>query len=646
MLKLYIFLLLLVPLTLHSQTKKIDSLKLLIGTLSNNEKKLDNIFLLCEERQSIPNDTLGKYALQAGKIAAYLKNTTLSLKAGYYYNICLLKKGFTDSVIQHCDEVLHNLKDKDPGNMLELEFMQLKSLALMRSNLFEKAIAEHFQLLQKAEVTKDTLMQIKAKNGIGWGYMEMSQYTLGIEWFLKALSTAKNNLFYDKYTAVYDNIASCYNNISRFDSALFYINKALTAVGRFSDLTSQANALNIKADIFINTRKTKQAEALLKQALDIRTRIGDPFYIVSDYFQLAVFYAHNGEPQKGISTALTGIEKAKQYHLTSKMPLLYTGLAESYKMAGDVNNYAKTLETIITLKDSLYEKNSAEAVAALQSRYEVQKNQNIIIQQKLDILKRDYFIAGTAFLMLLVIFATIYWYNKYKKRQTVKLREILAIQKENEVSAVTEAEENQRKRIAAELHDNMGSLISFISSNIDWIINAPTPLTKQEQKQRLQMVHETSRGLMLALRETIWALSRDKISLEEFADKLKAYIQGFLQFHPGLHFQSGEELKSPVILKPLLALNIFRIFQEAVNNAIKYSNATNLWLRISSNKSEFEIMLQDNGDGFDSKEVEGEHYGLQIMKHRASEAGLAFTLESDSGSGTAITLSGKNINKN
>ncbi|HEX8277896.1 MAG TPA: histidine kinase, partial [Segetibacter sp.] len=502
---------------------------------------------------------------------------------------CRLKNGQPDSVIKYCDELLNNRDEKKLDYSLEQEFMHLKSLALIRSNLFEKAIGQGFQLLQKSEANKDTLMQIKAKNVIGWAYMELSQHRTAIDWLKKALATSNNDIYFDKYTAVYANIASNYNNISRFDSALFYINKALIAVERFNDLTAQANALNIKADVLINLHEIKPAEALLKQALDIRRRIGDPFYIVSDYFQLSVFYANNGEPRKGIETALKGIETAKLFNLTSKLPLLYTGLAESYKMAGDVTNYAKTLETIIVLKDSIYQKNSTENLAALQSSYEVQKNENIIIQQKLDILKRDYLVIAAVLVILLTVISGIYLYRKYRNRQSKKLNQILELQKQNEISAVSEAEENQRKRIAAELHDNMGAQISFITSNIDWILDAPKPLTDLEQMERLQLVYQTSQGLMLSLRETIWALSRDKISIEEFSDKLKSYIKAFIQLQPQLHFQSREELNLVIMLSPLLALNIFRIFQEGVNNAIKYAKASKLFLKITCSGKDFEI---------------------------------------------------------
>lgn len=622
------------------QTKRIDSLKLsLAGTILPVER-LRAIFLLCEEKQSMQNDTLYAYAQQANRLAVAGKNQVEIFKANFYINISLVKKGMQETAIKNCNDAIQRLSVTNADNQLLLNYMHLKAIALMRGNLVKEAIAENYQLLQKAEALKDTMMQIKAKNGIGWGYMELGQFNDGIRWCRKALATTVNDTYYDKYTTIYNNISSLYNNIQQYDSALYFVEKSLSALRLHDDLTSEANAKNIKADILLNTHQIQPAQRLLEEALQVRMRIGDPYYVVSDIYQLAVFYAHNNQPKKGIATSLKGIETARQYNLASKLPLLYSGLAESYKMDGNMVGYSRVLERIIQVKDSLFEKNSAEALAGLQTQYDVQKKENIIIKQKLDILRRDYLIAGSVMLLVLLVMLAIYLYKVYRRRQHIKLQNLLKEQQEKETTAIYEAEENQRKRIAAELHDNLGAQISFISSNIDWIIYSPTILSEPEQKKRLQMVHETSQQLMRTLRETIWALNRDKIALDEFADKLKAYIQTFLQFQPELHFHSQEKIDTNIILKPLQALNMFRIFQEAVNNTFKYARADNLLLNIRAFDKKFEIHLTDDGEGFDPDKVNGEHYGLQIMKHRAVEAGFIFSLKSTTGSGTGITVSG------
>jgi signal transduction histidine kinase len=644
----FVFLLLALPGLVNGQTKRIDSLKKAINYSSDKQTKLKNLLLLCDERQSLHNDSLYKYAEQAGSLAAALKNDHQIMEATFYKNTSLLKKGLLDTVIKNCDETLKQIALANKNDGVELGFIQLKGMALIRKNLFKEAIAQNYVFLQKAEAINDTLMQVKAKTGIAWAYMELGQNDDAIGWCKKALATSQNSSLFDRYTTVYNNLASSYNNIQRYDSALFYVDKTLKAVQVYEDLTAEANAKNIKADIFINTRQTKQAQQLLEEALQTRMRIGDQFYVLSDLYQLSVFYAHNGQPQRGIATALQGIETARQFNLGSKLTLLYSGLAECYRINGEAVKYAGVLETILQLKDSMYEHNSAEALAGLQTQYNLQKKENIIIQQKLDIVRRDYFIAGSAMVLVLIFMSIFYLYNMYKRRAKIRLDNMIQIQKEKELNAVSEAEENQRKRIAAELHDNMGAQISFICSNIDWIIDSPAPLTETEQKERLQTVHETSQGLMRALRETIWALNRDKIALDEFADKLKAYIQTFLQFQPLLHFQSHEKIESVITLKPIQALNMFRIFQEGVNNTIKYAKAGNITLDIVGINNRFEIRLVDNGKGFNPLAVGGEHYGLQIMKHRASEAGFVFELNSGSGMGTEIIVSGvaEGINTN
>ncbi|MCY7420779.1 MAG: tetratricopeptide repeat protein [Chitinophagaceae bacterium] len=621
-----------------TQTNRIDSLKMLVQKAGTPKQKLAMLFSLCEERQSLHTDSLLKYARQAWSVANALHNNTYMLTANFYANVAYLKTGLQKQVIINCDNDLNALGNSKENEKLRLQIMQLKGMALIRNEQFKEAIDENLRLLTKAEVLQDTLQQIKAMNSIGWTYMEMGQNQNAINWFYKALNTPANEVIFYTYPLVYNNIASSYNNIQQYDSALYFINKSID-VNKY-DLTTLANSQNIKADIFLNLHQPGKAQPLLEAALALRKRIGDPYYLVSDLYQLSVFYAHNQQANKGIATALQGIDMARTYNLTSKIPLLYSGLAESYKMSGDTKGYAQVLENIIQLKDTLFQKNSAEALAGLQASYDMQKKENIIIKQKLDILRKDYFITGSVLVFTVAAILGILFYSSYQSRQKLKLKNLIESQKEKEEKAIKEAEEHQRKHIAAELHDNLGAQISYISSNIDWIIDAPTPLSEADQKNRLKSVHITSQGLMRTLRETIWALTRDRITLEEFSDKLKAYIQTFLQFQPNTHFQSHENITDQIVFKPIQALNIFRIFQEGVNNALKYSKASNLLLNIEAHNQHFNIKLTDNGIGFASEAIGADHYGLAIMQNRAAEAGFSCTVTTALNQGTAICVSG------
>ena len=221
--------------------------------------------------------------------------------------------------------------------------------------------------------------------------------------------------------------------------------------------------------------------------------------------------------------------------------------------------------------------------------------------------------------------AIIVW--QYKSRKYAK--KIKALQLQHEI-------QNERNRISRDLHDNIGSQLSFISSNIDWVLDKE--LDKEEELKQMQAINATAKNVMINLRETIWALHKETITLQEFSDKLKSYIQNILQLQPGLEFRSEEHITNNIVLTPTEMLNIFRIYQECINNVIKHAEASLLQLMIHSDEHSFSIIIQDNGKGFDISAQFPGHYGLINMKHRATEFNARLEVDSKKGQGTIISI--------
>jgi len=203
---------------------------------------------------------------------------------------------------------------------------------------------------------------------------------------------------------------------------------------------------------------------------------------------------------------------------------------------------------------------------------------------------------------------------------------------------IREKIQQERERISRDLHDNVGSQISYLVSNIDWITQHTTD--EQEQQQRLGSISSTAQNMMGNMRETIWALNKTAISLEELSDKLKAYTQHLLEYNKLTKFRSEEQITGGCTLVPADALNIFRICQEAISNAIKHAETTLIVITIQSSQvGSFLIEITDAGIGFDEKEIEIDgHYGLENMRHRAAESSVLLTIHSVKGKGTTVTL--------
>lgn len=202
--------------------------------------------------------------------------------------------------------------------------------------------------------------------------------------------------------------------------------------------------------------------------------------------------------------------------------------------------------------------------------------------------------------------------------------------------------QRERERISRDLHDNVGAQISYLVSNIDWINRHK--IAEQEQQERLGNLSATAQSMMGNMRETIWALNKTAISLEELSDRLKVFVQQQLAYNDVMKFVWEERIANLYEFAPGEALHIFRICQEAVANAIKHSGGSLLTIKLTTPLAGgYEIQIADNGGGFDvnNKGVSG-HYGLENMKLRAEESGANISILAEAGSGSKVIISRSN----
>jgi signal transduction histidine kinase len=623
------------------QTHVIDSLRYQINITGNNKKKLDAIFALCSKRHSLSTDTLYRYASIAKTLSEAEKNKHDIALADYYYINYLIKKGRTDSALSICNKYISLLKNDADENQLYLSFIGTKVGLLIKLNQYKESFAECYVLLNESEKSRDTLSQLLALNDLGWVNMEMNQNREAIGFLNIALQNPAigNTEKYGEYVSfIYSNIAAAYNSIGKNDSAGYFINKAIPLAKKFENLTSFANSLAIKADIMSATKRNREAENALIEVVNIRKQIGDPFFIVSDMSQLAVYYYHNNQPQKGIAVSLEGITMAMQNNLSSKLPLLYDALAQNYYTAGDYKMYGETLKKIITLKDSLYIKNSAEALAEIQGKYEMQKKENIIVTQHLDLIKKNYLLFGSLLLLLLITTSALLLFRIYRKKQKLKLSFMMQEEKRLSSEAVIHAEEKERKRIAADLHDNMGAYATAIIANVDDIMVNK----KHETEPAFTNLKINAIELMSNLRDTIWASYKEKIFLTGISDRFKNYIKKIMQAYPNIHVEVSEVITNDVSFSAIHALNIFRILQEACTNALKHSGASLIDVVFESN-SMLKLSVKDNGAGIIDINYINNGNGIKNMKLRALESGLSLSMEKNEPSGTVIVLTSEQI---
>ena len=209
---------------------------------------------------------------------------------------------------------------------------------------------------------------------------------------------------------------------------------------------------------------------------------------------------------------------------------------------------------------------------------------------------------------------------------------------------------SERERISRELHDNIGSQLSYISNNIDWLAETQGAFSKEEEAKRLCIVNDTAKNLVADLRETIWAMKSESIMLDELADKLKSFLQTQCILKPQMDVVMSENIHKNYSFSPTEALNVFRICQEAIVNSMRHSHAEKICFTIQSGIAEdFSFVIEDNGKGFVQQKSYNNHYGLENMMHRSAESGANLFIHSEPGKGTKVsvtklsTTSGRNL---
>jgi signal transduction histidine kinase len=204
----------------------------------------------------------------------------------------------------------------------------------------------------------------------------------------------------------------------------------------------------------------------------------------------------------------------------------------------------------------------------------------------------------------------------------------------NKKLAVVEMQQKiqkEKERISRDLHDNVGGQLSYVLFSLDGIAEEE----KEKRREITSNVNDSIRNVISNLRETIWAINDEHISINDFSDKFKVYAKNMFR-HTNTQIEFAELIEQNKKLDSLTGLNLFRICQEIINNIFKHAAANKVIVSISS-ADKISIEISDDGKGFDCKETQG-GFGLQNIAVRAKDAGIIINCSSEIGEGTVYTL--------
>ncbi|HOZ51186.1 MAG TPA: histidine kinase [Chitinophagaceae bacterium] len=622
--------------SLFGQTRQLDSLKLIYKQSVSQKEKRITALKICEQFNSLSADSL-QYYVRIG-LALSDKNSAEYFRFKNFYCYYYLKNSKATESNLYLDTLLNEISAFKNFESIRLEILYNKAISLIRDNLYKVGMDTALNLLKASEKIKDSLSVMKSYSALGLANMELENEVEAINWLSKGTRYTKNEILLANVNSLFLNLASCYKVREQYDTALLVINKGLIFTQKLENLTNEANALNIRAGIYSKLKKMDLAQKDLEDALVIRKKVGDTHYMVADMGVLSFFYTFNNQPLKGIDIAQQGIVLAQQTGNIYKLIYLKKGLANAYHGAKQYEKAYDMAFDIMQMKDSLYEHNTEKAIAELEAKYELKKKENIIILQENKLIRSRYTLYVALILLGLGTILAYLIYRNYKHIQQGKMEKALAEEKIHSMKAIQQAEEKERKRIAADLHDNLGSYAAAISSNVRYL----KEMSDDKNESIVAQLDENAKGIVTQLSDSIWVLKNEQLSITKLADRFKAWAQRIIQNYPHVKYFYEEDISNDIELTPAKILNIFLILKECLNNSLKHSNCNEIKIYFSSN-DDIVIRIEDNGKGFESNIVNRGN-GIENIKYRAKECNLQVNWLTLKDKGTQVTLSSTTTN--
>ena len=194
-----------------------------------------------------------------------------------------------------------------------------------------------------------------------------------------------------------------------------------------------------------------------------------------------------------------------------------------------------------------------------------------------------------------------------------------------------------RTKISRDLHDEVGSTLSGIGLLSEMAKQQLENSRNIEVSTSLQKISTHSEEMLGKMSDIVWAINPQNDSFEKIIDRLKSYAKS-IAASTGIHvhFETEKDLMK-MNLDMQQRNNIYLICKEAINNAIKYSECRNICFELRRNDRQFQILVKDDGKGFNSQQVY-EGNGLKNIRARAKEIGAGLKIHSENDAGTSITL--------
>ena len=473
-------------------------------------------------------------------------------------------------------------------------FLRNIGLSYTKKGLIDSASVYYYRALKELESSKNTEYLGLLYDDMARMYRKLKQSERALDFYEKALTLyeAENNL--EGIARIYNESGVVYrDDFQDYKTAKERFEKSLKIQRQRNDSVGIGYSLEFLGYNQLLIKDFKNAKQYLMDALAIREKLNDDFAIMLNYTALGEYYNQTMEPQKSNEYFEKSNAIAKRIKFADIQKYNYENIMHNYEQLGDYQMAYQSLQAYNILNDSLYNFKRLKDVEEISTKYETAEKEKQIAEKELALKIRNQWIFG---LIAFTIIIGLIGFLLYKQQMLKNIEQ----KKDNELKLALEKIESQNKlqeqrlSISRDLHDNIGAQLSFIVSAID-AIKYYVGDTNNRMITKLDDVGIFAKETIGELRDTIWAMNKPEITVKDLKSRIANFIEKAKQFYPNvlISMTMDSAALENTSFSGLQGLNIFRIIQEATNNALKYSEANHIEIQIYKEENSIHFQIRD-----------------------------------------------------
>jgi len=471
-----------------------------------------------------------------------------------------------------------------------------------RKGLFIRALDCYQQCLKIQEEFLGKNGTADVLNNIGVIYEEIGDYNKALEYYLRSFDIQEDLSDLDGMADVLNNIGLIYKHMDNNSKALEYFQESLKISYVIHDKMSTAHVLNNIAEVYLIQGKYPDALDNFQQSLKIKEDLSHTTGMVSSLNNIGLVYYELGNNSKAIEWFEKSLKIAKEFDLLAGQKASSKCLYDAYKTIGNYNKALQYYERVVILDDSLKDEETTKKLQQMEFTRQLQADSLLNEKEKLKIqiahekivrkknrTKNISLLSGSGIVMV-IFFLFVFYRQKTQKDKIIADQKIKQLERDKKLVAarsIVNGQEEERKRIAKELHDGLGVLLSTAklqftslkdkSPEHKPLIDKATKLLEQATGDVRKISHNMMPGLLTKF--GLFEAVEDLFEKLNETEKLTARLEVI-----------GETKRLPENKEVML----YRVIQEMINNTLKHAEAQDISHKMNIQSDILKIEYSDD----------------------------------------------------